>query len=113
MPLLLPGSLLPVNIKLMPAVTEEDRQTVESVTKLLNFLLRGSRSTGDDAPAAAAAGGGGGGGGIDIRALQELGPLLPAVATEVLPELLTRLYSRVTARAIRDVYADIEPAAFN
>ena len=66
MPLLLPGSLLPVGIKLMPAVTEQDRQTVESVTKLLNFLLRGSRSTGDDAPSVTAAAGGG----IDIRALQ-------------------------------------------
>jgi hypothetical protein len=74
---------------------------VESVTKLLNFLLRGSRGGGE----------GSGGGGDPSKVLSELGPLLPAVATEVLPELLKRLNSRLTARAIRDVFAEIEPSS--
>ena len=97
-PLLLPGSLVPRQVRLSPSVTAEDKATVESVTKLLNFLLRGSRS-GDDGRAGAA-------GGDPTRALRELGPLLPAVATEVLPELVSRLNSRVAARAIRDVFAE-------
>ena len=97
-PLLLPGTLLPRQVRLSPSVTAEDKATVESVTKLLNFLLRGSRS-GED-------GGAGAAGGDPSRALRELGPLLPAVATEVLPELVSRLNSRVAARAIRDVFAE-------
>ena len=40
------------------------------------------------------------------RAIRELGPLLPAVATEVLPELVRRLNSRVAARTIREVFAE-------
>ena len=43
-PLLLPGALLPRSVRLSPKVTDDDRATVESVTKLLNFLLRGSRA---------------------------------------------------------------------
>ena len=91
-PLLLPGSFLPMQVKLSPKVTPEDRATVESVTKLLNFLLRGSRS--GEGPVGA---------NDPARALRELGPLLPAVATEVLPELISRLNSRVAARTIREV----------
>ena len=104
-PLLLPGSLLPRSVKLSPAVTEEDKATVESVTKLLNFLLRGSRSGGE------ASGGIGASASDPSKVISELGPLLPAVATEILPELLSRLNSRLTARAIRDVFAEIEPLA--
>ena len=87
-PLLLPGALLPRSVRLSPRVTDDDRATVESVTKLLNFLLRGSR-TADPSKVA-----------------RELGPLLPAVATEVLPELISRLNSRVAARTIREVFGD-------
>ena len=87
-PLLLPGALLPRSVRLSPRVTDDDRATVESVTKLLNFLLRGSR-TADPS-----------------KVVRELGPLLPAVATEVLPELISRLNSRVAARTIREVFGD-------
>ena len=38
------------------------------------------------------------------RLLQELLPFLPAVATEVLPQLSQRLVSRVAARALRELY---------
>ena len=40
------------------------------------------------------------------KVVRELGPLLPAVATEVLPELISRLNSRVAARTIREVFGD-------
>ena len=36
--------------------------------------------------------------------LQELMPFMPEVAREVLPQLVERLISRITARALRDVY---------
>ena len=88
-PVLLPGNVFPSQVKLSPNVTAEDKATVESVTKLLNFLLRGSRNGGDPA-----------------SAIRELGPLLPAVATEVLPELVARLNSRLAARTIREVFAE-------
>ena len=87
-PLLLPGALLPRSVRLSPKVTDDDRATVESVTKLLNFLLRGSRAADPS------------------TVVRELGPLLPAVATEVLPELITRLNSRVAARTIREVFGE-------
>ena len=45
-PVLLPGNVFPRQVKLSPNVTAEDKATVESVTKLLNFLLRGSRNGG-------------------------------------------------------------------
>jgi aarF domain-containing kinase len=93
-PLFFPGSLTPARVRLSPNVTAEDRATVESVTKLLNFLLRGSRS--DEGAAS----------GDPARTFRELGPLLPAVATEVLPELINRLNSRVAARTIRDVFGE-------
>ena len=95
-PLFLPGSFVPLQVRVSPNVTAEDKATVESVTKLLNFLLRGSR--GGDAGAGSAA--------DPARAIRELGPLLPAVATEVLPELVRRLNSRVAARTIREVFAE-------
>ncbi|EEH59033.1 uncharacterized protein MICPUCDRAFT_32463 [Micromonas pusilla CCMP1545] len=95
LPLLLPLSGIR-SVRVSPSVTAEDRATVESVTKLLNFLLRGSRGGAAGAGATFA-------GGDPSKALRELGPLLPAVATEVLPELVARLNSRLTARAIRDV----------
>lgn len=38
------------------------------------------------------------------RLMQDLLPFLPAVATEVLPQLTQRLASRITARALRELY---------
>ena len=99
-PLFLPGSFTPMQVRVSPTVTAEDKATVESVTKLLNFLLRGSRG-GDEGGAGQAPVGA-----DPARAVRELGPLLPAVATEVLPELVRRLNSRVAARTIREVFAE-------
>ena len=87
-PLLLPGALLPRSVRLSPKVTDDDRATVESVTKLLNFLLKVSRAADPS------------------TVVRDLGPLLPAVATEVLPELISRLNSRVAARTIREVFGE-------
>lgn len=101
-PLFLPGSLAPTQVRVSPNVTAEDKATVESVTKLLNFLLRGSRG-GDES---GAKDGQASIGADPARAIRELGPLLPAVATEVLPELVRRLNSRIAARTIREVFAE-------
>lgn len=38
------------------------------------------------------------------RLAQDLLPFLPAVATEVLPQLTQRLASRIAARALRELY---------
>ena len=99
-PLFLPGSFTPTQVRVSPNVTAEDKATVESVTKLLNFLLRGSRG-GDEGSAGQAPVGA-----DPARAVRELGPLLPAVATEVLPELVRRLNSRIAARTIREVFVE-------
>ena len=80
-PLFLPGSLAPTQVRVSPNVTAEDKATVESVTKLLNFLLRGSRG-GDES---GAKDGQASIGADPARAIRELGPLLPAVATERAP----------------------------
>ena len=36
--------------------------------------------------------------------VRELGPFLPAVASELLPGISERLLSRIAARAVRDLY---------
>jgi aarF domain-containing kinase len=42
-------------------------------------------------------------------AAREFLPLLPAVATQIVPEVASRLFSRITARALREVFV-AEPA---
>jgi len=100
-PVFLPG--FPSFVPLSPKMTNADKETLASTTKLLNFLLRGKRS--DEvqfdvrdfnfADASSR---------VNARAFNEISPLLPAVATEIVPELARRLSSRVAARAIRDVF---------
>ena len=41
---------------------------------------------------------------VSFRSMQELAPLLPGVATQVLPELSRRLAGRITARLIRELF---------
>ena len=132
-PVLLPGvkPLLP----LAPEVTEEDRKHVENVEKVRELGAKGTWvvtvATGDDSckvftgsspllisdallcPTQIVGfltGGAGVAGGVsrlDSELLREVGPLLPTVAREVLPELNRRLVSRVLARALRDA-VDVE-----
>lgn len=108
-PIFFPG--FPSMIKLSPSMTQNDSETLASTTKLLNFLLRGSRSdkAGDFRPndftsfvsSASRA--------DQQKAFNEISPFLPAVATQVAPELARRLSSRLAARAIRDVFG-VAPA---
>ncbi|GLT97838.1 hypothetical protein SLE2022_153840 [Rubroshorea leprosula] len=76
---------------LLPRVTEEDRVILNNVQKIVEFLTEGSsisRSSNQ---------------GIDVvRVVQELLPVLPGISARVLPEVISRLSSRVLARLIRD-----------
>ncbi|EFJ41361.1 hypothetical protein VOLCADRAFT_40547, partial [Volvox carteri f. nagariensis] len=97
-PLLLPGSSRSF-LSLAPTLTSEDRRVVDNVTKIMTFLTRGSLGTQSQveqgpvrmvSEGAAVAG--------------ELLPVLPAVATEVVPQVVSRLASRVAARTVREVF---------
>lgn len=78
---------------LAPTVSEEDRVVITNLDKLLSFLLGrdvdGKSSTVDPLSTAAMA--------------QELLPIMPGVAAELLPELTQRLVSRISARLVRDI----------
>jgi hypothetical protein len=88
LPVLLPLSARS-SVPLAPPATPEDRRVVENVTKITQFLLgEGSDMAGR---------------GFGLSA--EMLPFLPAVATEILPELSRRLLSRIAARSIRELYA--------
>lgn len=77
-----------------PPLSEDDRRVVDNVAKIANFLAGGS----------AARALGLAGGVPDARAAAELAPLLPEVATQVVPELSRRLAGRITARLIRELF---------
>ena len=104
LPLLLPGAKA-MSVPLAPTLTEEDRKVVENITKMLNFLSRGSASGGDASLVGAGSGFGAAFGSAEGAAvLTELMPVLPSVATEVVPQVVQRLISRVTARTVRDIF---------
>jgi len=88
-PLLLPGNLK--FIPLTPDLDPEDRKVMENVTKLGNFL------TGGDAAGLI-------GQSSDPQVMREMLPFLPNVATEIAPEVLKRLASRLSARAVRELF---------
>eukprot|EP00793_Prasinoderma_coloniale_P006634 PRCOL_00001464-RA len=89
-PVPLPGAIN--SLQLVPEVSEEDRKQVENVTKMVQFLVAGGSSGGNSS------------GTLTQEQLAEIAPLLPRVASQVLPELTERLTSRVAARAIREVF---------
>lgn len=93
-PLLLLGELK--FVPLTPDLDAEDRKVMENVTKLGNFL------TGGDAAGLI-------GGSSDPRVMQEMLPFLPNVATEIAPEVLRRLASRLSARAVRELFVSAPP----
>ncbi|XP_026400957.1 uncharacterized protein LOC113296820 [Papaver somniferum] len=77
----------------LPTVTEEDRIVLNNVQKVVGFLTAGtsnSRTNGQDINAA--------------QAIQELLPILPGISAQILPEVLSRLSSRMLARLVRDVF---------
>ncbi|KAF9606301.1 hypothetical protein IFM89_024969 [Coptis chinensis] len=77
----------------LPTVTEEDRIILNNVQKVVEFLTTGTsnlRSPSQDRNIA--------------QIIQELLPLMPSISVRVLPEVLSRLSSRVAARLIRDTF---------
>lgn len=88
LPVLLPGAKQAF-VPLSPTLSDEDKQVVENVVKIVNFLTKGSIN----------------GSGPDTALVLELLPVLPTVAREVLPQVTTMLISRISARAVRELYA--------
>ncbi|XP_042516585.1 uncharacterized protein sll0005 isoform X4 [Macadamia integrifolia] len=77
----------------IPTITDEDRVTLKNVQKVVEFLTAGTLNskTLDQ--------------GVDFaQVVQELLPVLPDISARVLPEVLSRLSSRVLARFIRDTF---------
>ncbi|GLI71535.1 hypothetical protein VaNZ11_016767 [Volvox africanus] len=111
-PLMLPGVPRPF-IPLAPTLTPEDRRVVDNLAKIMGFLTRGSAQEEQmilerqqqqglmgmavGAPAAQMVSN-------SAAVAGELLPVLPAVATEVVPQVIYRLASRVAARTVREVF---------
>jgi len=94
LPNLVPFAERPI-LPLAPEVTEHDKQVIQNIHTILSFLLGGkSLKSADDFRALLLRGG---------SVARDLGPVLPAVVREVLPEVSERLFSRILARLIRDV----------
>ncbi|XP_027333596.1 uncharacterized protein LOC113848331 isoform X3 [Abrus precatorius] len=78
---------------LIPTVTEEDEVILNNVQKVVEFLTAGSSLSRTSGQA------------LNIpQIIQELLPVLPGISVKVLPEVLSRLSSRVLARLIRDTF---------
>ncbi|KAG8369716.1 hypothetical protein BUALT_Bualt14G0042800 [Buddleja alternifolia] len=74
---------------LLPTITEEDKVILNNVQKIVQFLAAGTAASSNE--------------GVNVpQAIQELLPILPGLSAKVLPEVLTRLSSRVLARILRD-----------
>ena len=71
-------------VPLSPHLTEEDKRAVDNVAVIVEFLV-GSRTDSSDT-------------------LQQVAPLLPEVALQMLPEIVSRLTSRIAARTLRELY---------
>lgn len=90
-PVLVPGAsrrLLP----LAPPLQEDDQQVVQNIAKIVNFLSGGNAVyalSGFLSPAA-----------------RDLLPYVPNVAVEILPEFSRRLFSRISARILRNIFVD-------
>ncbi|XP_022138474.1 uncharacterized protein LOC111009639 [Momordica charantia] len=78
-------------VAFLPTITEEDRVILNNVQKILEFLTAGSSISATPKEGADV-----------VRVFQELLPVLPGISATVLPEVLSRLSSRVFARLIRD-----------
>ncbi|GMH08021.1 hypothetical protein Nepgr_009861 [Nepenthes gracilis] len=77
----------------LPTITEEDRVILNNVEKIIAFLTEGSSISGTPNKV------------VDVAEVaQELLPVLPSISAQLLPEVLSRLTSRVMARLIRDAF---------
>ncbi|THG12447.1 hypothetical protein TEA_027471 [Camellia sinensis var. sinensis] len=83
------GPIRPVG--LVPTVTEEDEVILNNVQKIIEFLTAGSSASRSSNQT------------VNVtQVVQELLPVLPGISAKVLPEVITRLSSRVMARIIRE-----------
>ncbi|KAH6770223.1 Protein kinase superfamily protein [Perilla frutescens var. hirtella] len=74
---------------LLPTITEEDKVILNNVQKIIGFLAAGTAASSNQ--------------GVNIpQVVQELLPVLPGLSAKVLPEVLSRLSSRILARVLRD-----------
>ncbi|CAD6248986.1 unnamed protein product [Miscanthus lutarioriparius] len=86
-------SMVPVRARaLLPTITEEDRVILNNVEKVVKFLTSGTAT-----PTV--------GGDVNmVSVVQELLPVLPGISSKILPDVLSRLSSRVFARLIREAF---------
>ncbi|XP_073223656.1 uncharacterized protein [Cicer arietinum] len=78
---------------LIPTITEEDKVILNNVQKVLEFLTAGSSLSSTSSQA------------LNVpQIIQELLPVLPGISAKVLPDIFSRLSSRVFARLIRDAF---------
>ncbi|KAK8945872.1 hypothetical protein KSP40_PGU009559 [Platanthera guangdongensis] len=76
---------------LLPTVTEEDEAILNNVEKVFKFLTAGTSTKSNQA--------------VNIAYIvEELLPVLPGISGKVLPEVTSRLASRIFARLVRDVF---------
>ena len=89
-----------MTIPLAPTMTEEDRLVVGNVTKIVTFLTHGQNLQSMFLPGMASP--------LQLASqrafVAEMLPVLPLVATEILPELVQKLGSRIGARLVRELY---------
>ncbi|KAE8772418.1 hypothetical protein D1007_55630 [Hordeum vulgare] len=77
---------------LLPTITEEDRIILNNVEKVAKFLTAGTANQTVN-------------GDVNVVSLvQELLPVLPSISSKILPDVLSRLSSRVFARVIREAF---------
>ncbi|GBG74677.1 hypothetical protein CBR_g19084 [Chara braunii] len=95
-PFRLPGAVRPLTLS--PSLTEEDRKVVDNVKKILEFFAAGTpledrlaRAQGMQAL---------------MQVARDLLPFLPNVATQIVPEVMNRLFGRIMARFIRDNFLE-------
>lgn len=85
------GPIRPV--ALLPTITEEDKTILNNVQKVVEFLTAGSSIREKPKEVTDA-----------VQVIRELIPVLPAISAQILPEVLSRLTSRVMARLIQDAF---------
>jgi aarF domain-containing kinase len=90
-PIIVPGAsrrLMP----LAPPLEDDDQIVVQNLAKIVNFLSGGNAVYAFS--------------GFINPAARDLLPYMPELASEVLPEFSRRLFSRISARILRDVFVE-------
>lgn len=90
-PIIVPGAsrrLMP----LAPPLEDDDQIVVQNLAKVVNFLAGGNAVYAFS--------------GFINPAARDLLPYMPELASEVLPEFSRRLFSRISARILRDVFVE-------